>query len=748
MTPNISTTLREALFEKPSLPFPTNSTFRTLVPTMFPAGANFVEFLECQETQVQAELAKTILLALAFESPLFPPNKFIINLLDFESHIAEKREGGFVARDHFIHLVHLYLIGLYAFWYHPALQKWVTENIKSSFPTGASHDRQFVMRKCVEAWRTFVLFHDLGYPWEASTQIDDASPYTAPFKDSYRYAAKDSALYVLSQLVAIEWLVGEEGANLGEILNHLRPMTRRSDEFNFSENDPARLHENLGIYQNAQKLPDLGDLSLVHLIQDTLGRENLIPVIESIADGQPCASPQPALDSFLRTRHFPSHPEIPKSEDVEKWVARLSIPESQANAFRLTFYVKDFRTLLDKYQQAVFAKPDGVDYPQKDFSDFVVEFVSKKIPKWPTDPRARFTDYAFAVYRRMFHVLDFDTLDKIPDPFDLHWDLNRKEFESLEGTVLRRVREVIDGKLTERALELKADPNFEFLKINLGEYLKELTMTLRSPKLPARLEDALSDSIRGELVLKRDLYYYYRALRDPILKLLGDTPPFVEGAKPDVVKLGSSEAGRLASDLIQKRGLGSVDTLKNYRPGYVKGNEVRSYIDHGIASGLFMAVIQGGLGKLHQGAPMHLKPLLRRGSNSYPEYRLNAPKDDAYAAEIIYTTLIHNLYPSEMKGDAKQFRTKMRSSSFSFFALFCDNLQHWDRSFLMNLARGHLPYGVNAGNFNIQIVHNQFRITERGPRVETGERQRRLRGQLNEFLENAAHLISLALMEW
>jgi hypothetical protein len=90
----------------------------------------------------------------------------------------------------------------------------------------------------------------------------------------------------------------------------------------------------------------------------------------------------------------------------------------------------------------------------------------------------------------------------------------------------------------------------------------------------------------------------------------------------------------------------------------------------------------------------------------------------------------------------------LSKSAFSFFALFCDNLQHWDRRALLNQARGYLPYGVRAEHFNVEIVSNRFQITERGPQVEASERDQKLRKQLADFLEGAEQLIELSLTEW
>src|SRR3954451_10349697 len=104
MVGNISANLLEKLFEKPSPP-QRNNSFASLTPQMFPRPSLFVDFLTEHHFDEQVRLAKDILLRLAYESRVFPPNKLLFNLLEVESRLAGvASKAPFNGRDHFVHL--------------------------------------------------------------------------------------------------------------------------------------------------------------------------------------------------------------------------------------------------------------------------------------------------------------------------------------------------------------------------------------------------------------------------------------------------------------------------------------------------------------------------------------------------------------------------------------------------------------------------------------------------------------------
>ena len=76
----------------------------------------------------------------------------------------------YVPQDHFTHLVHLYLLGVYLFTHHKKLNRTIAryferrrqeEKHACSLNSGEAAFGDFVF-----AWRAFVLLHDIAYPHE------------------------------------------------------------------------------------------------------------------------------------------------------------------------------------------------------------------------------------------------------------------------------------------------------------------------------------------------------------------------------------------------------------------------------------------------------------------------------------------------------------------------------------------------------------------------------------------------------
>jgi len=768
MNKGVGMTLRELLFDRPAPPAISAKEYAEFAPLMFPVREEFIRLLDSEEAnEEQIDAAKRILLALAYEAPVFPPNKFIRNLLDFESRVAgEAAGGGHVARDHFVHLVNLYLIGLYIFWYHSPLHRDVCQQLKKSLPSGASRDKRSVRRAVISAWRSFVLFHDLGYPLEAAGQVADATNELSPFTNATDYLAKDSALFVLSQLIALEGLISEEQSTLGEVIEDLGPV-RRNLQVELAL-EPRNWPDEKARLRDAVKIRDLGDFTAVRLAELIVGREGLIPVLETISDDHPCASASPTLNQFLqaRSRSKPIH-----HSQIETWAAEFQLPREEGAHFRLTFYAMGFDKAFEDFLKRVFQfDASDLEEPNIPFRHFARNLLVKRPPDPPNSSNPRFAEFAFAVYEQLLETLDFDDLDRVVQhAIELGWTLSTREYSGLQRIVLTEVTTAIRKRLTEHARVLEQKGDADIAQIGLDAYLTELLAVLHDPELPKSLRPELSAGLSDRVALKTNLYRFYRALRDTIAKQAGDPllcfsqqsrqgrksanrpVPYAVSAKIGVLK--REELGRLTEALLIQRGIPGLQALQQYAPSYFSSARALGLnpVDHGIASGLLFATVHRALRLTLKDAPIPLQGILGLRGGVYSG-DLEAPRPELgeqFASEILYTIFVHNLYPGEFTdANSKKFRTTIRSGAFAFFALFCDNLQHWDRRSLMNQARGLLPYGTNSSRFDVKVVNNRFQITERGPKVEVTERQRRLRGQLDDFLEGASRLIDLNLAEW
>ena len=201
-----------------------------------------------------------------------------------------------------------------------------------------------------------------------------------------------------------------------------------------------------------------------------------------------------------------------------------------------------------------------------------------------------------------------------------------------------------------------------------------------------------------------------------------------------------------------------VDQLLQYRPSFAPvdktGALTKSFSDHGLASGgLFAQMYHGWTNRLHNPVDRpHEHPGLSellnlRGAEEASWMGVNPPH--RCAAEMLYTILVHNLYPKDLlKLGVRNFRTKRDREPFTYLALLCDSLQPWDRKRLYNHATGRIHYTVYAEHFNLTVLNNVIRVHEEGDDLLLDQRLQELRVYLDEYLEGVAQIIRLRLAEY
>ena len=86
---------------------------------VFPGKDDFIRFLQESDSQKRTSIATELLLRLARESGMFIPTRFLTLLLQAEEQYAPSTASrAYVPQDHFVHLVNLYLLGVYVFTHH------------------------------------------------------------------------------------------------------------------------------------------------------------------------------------------------------------------------------------------------------------------------------------------------------------------------------------------------------------------------------------------------------------------------------------------------------------------------------------------------------------------------------------------------------------------------------------------------------------------------------------------------------
>jgi hypothetical protein len=369
------------------------------------------------------------------------------------------------------------------------------------------------------------------------------------------------------------------------------------------------------------------------------------------------------------------------------------------------------------------------------------------------------------MFHRLLESLDFDSFDQERGKRLVIYDkISQLELRGLHGRLLNEIGASLLSLLESRADTLdKGTVSKNITNMPLSEYLKELLGVLgKTGELAGQVERKLSDQIKKKVDLKRRLYVYYDLLKQQITaRIKKDIPKlFVSDTTTQYAfpvpepRWSAFRQNGLSGELdsmLAHRGLGGTGTLESYRPPWAPkpSNYAIPFADHGLASGLLYAEVFETWKAILADTNSALGSLLNlRGINEQDLH--TASLSHSRVHEVLYSILIHNLYPSSFKEDAiKKFRSRPeKHEAFAYFALLCDSLQPWDRKRLFNQATGSLPYTTYAENFNLEIDGSILRITERGDQLRIDERQAALRSYLNSYLERASDLVKLQLSEW
>jgi hypothetical protein len=774
---NILQTLREKLFELPAPPH-REALFEEFTAAMFPGRALFLDFLSERHFERQVEIAREILLRLAFEARVFAPNKHIVNLLNAESRLAGSAgRDAYNGRDHFVHLVHLYLLGLYVFWYHETLHNKVREQLRNLVAPGQDRRRRAV-GAMIAGWRTFVLFHDLGYPWEIAHKLSDSDEFLNPFRRAWHYGAKDASMFGMSQLLGFEWLLAEDAtSSLGDdlALESAREDEREavSEDYLLDELKPATAASILDNWGPARRMPISADSVLPRLLHTIFPETEILAVLESTVDGMAVAADDSMVDEFLRRSAGSEALSIPAWSVLRPLARQHQVPERLRSTHHWVFYIRNVDQNWSAYLDRIFST--ALDEPLPAFQAFASRYLKRYPAPLSATATLRFGDTTFAIYRSLLDTIDFDLHDDgIQTRGDIEYHVIRHEKSSLPDTVLEAILKNLSVRLNARIDTLRKGHHVRggepttLINTPVSDYLPLLLQPLdESQQIADELTESLSKGLHERIELKRELYVLYGFLKGEILRNVKDSTPHIFGdpeprdadpvAKPTwshvTEALLSSDLERVLNERLQ----GGVDALAKYHPSFAPAKSKASsvpFCDHGLASGLFFSQMYDGWAKcLNAGARAPgglsgLSELLQLRGADEIEWLGTAPPQ-RWATEVLYTILVHNLYPKEFATEElREFKTKRDREPFTYLALLCDSLQPWDRKRLYNHATGRIHYTVYAEHFNLTILSNIIRIHEEGDDLHLEQRSLELRKYLDDYLEGVGQIIRLHLAEW
>ena len=149
--------------------------FKKMLYRMFPGRHDFIAFLQSQNVDNQYDIAERIIHRLCYMSNFPPPFYALKDVICVESYIRNMtgKEDSYIPRDHFIHLVYLYLLGIYIFFYNREIYiKIVRDNRYERKRTKYLQEQDNYIKDFISEWKYFCLYHDIGYIAELFSNKD------------------------------------------------------------------------------------------------------------------------------------------------------------------------------------------------------------------------------------------------------------------------------------------------------------------------------------------------------------------------------------------------------------------------------------------------------------------------------------------------------------------------------------------------------------------------------------------------
>lgn len=210
---SVRSTLLKGLFGRPSRILG-GRDFERSRRFLFPCEELFVRFLKTDNSQEMQQLAQRIIGRLCHQHHFLPPTRLITNLLEFEESPANLAdEPGYVPQEHFVHQIHLYLLGLYIFSRHNRIHEMCVAELgrlkrahrqRARLPVASFSTYRFFG----VLWAQFVFYHDLGYPLERVevSRRKEEVDFVKPFVRIRKSCGKDLALKAASRLIVLRHL--------------------------------------------------------------------------------------------------------------------------------------------------------------------------------------------------------------------------------------------------------------------------------------------------------------------------------------------------------------------------------------------------------------------------------------------------------------------------------------------------------------------------------------------------------------
>ena len=748
----INETLLSALFENPQ-PQPQKEEvlrfYRELNDRIFPNRSLFISYLKAQVIDSQYEYAAKILHSLCFYSNFPPPYYALTDINCVENYQKNKTQKAdrYIPRYHFLHIVNLYILGIYIFFYDP---EFYTQIVLENRFERSNQECENVKRDCIKdflsEWKYFCLYHDVGYSAEAlSNQSQDYRSNAfgnlqreSDFKNSFsRNAIVTQMSYfgtieIISRIVFVNMILNCSSEKVTSDHKMFKAFRRSSLCCYIKEDQEitkTKFIEVCSFIDNSIRLEKIYSNHCLKTVLSTVGTQ-AVSIVGSFKD-----SGRIVFISFFDNtscrlvflRDFEDYPELKQlylSPDL------LLHDDYVPDNFELEYLLREENCFDDIYE---FAEADYFrSVLGRANTDLKEQFIG-------ISSERQFLEFQYTVYEWFFQLTEGilnrtleDCLNKAAKAAKVskepetvmaqhRCEINSLIFQSLEGRYYDNINQTCLDCLKEKlgfysGKPSSADDELAVLVSGIvGEFFTSVQNLTKDRTYRDTVTQKAKERFLSDFEQDNDLLWLYSSLYMNLKRVLDQqTISF----NYDYVKTEAAEPPFL-QELIGSKVKEYMDgkTLRQVQDAYEIPYGNRS--DHGIVSSQYAAgifdIYRSAIKSAKEGKEGKLLSILFNMSGDFCMAREKYTQNyDHVFRNVLFSIFIHNLYPSQFKGDneLKNHKTGIQDP-FSYLALLCDALQQWNRPhMLLPSFFESRPNEDTSEDYDIRIKDNTIYIYE------------------------------------
>lgn len=665
-----------------------NNLYRKYFDEIFPDTQLFIDFLKASSDEQSLNYAKKIVEMLIYKINIpFSSQQLLIAINSEVQKRAQHKGHGYIGRDHTIHLVNVYLLGIYIFFNMPFLQEKLIDYYK--FNTISDKfimpNEQAVM-SFLTSWRLFAMLHDIAYPFEMSYSFSNGKKIpnhniinccqNYKTKKIIKYICYEKSIRDFAQYSVLLYILQNYGSKLYDYINI----------HNLRYSSTNKKIDNCDEFKTYTEISNINNIFDYKYICDFLECKNIAILVEN---EHGCIQNIYIDSTIITNQNNIIHP----------------INEASYNNIASTFTKRVFLKNITQLQYSVTKNMSisaGYEEELTKAAELAIQqFIicqDELIEKLPIQK----LEYSFFIYLKSQY-----SLEDCYNGFRHFWGRNYEyqninfQIERIENELSnfkKNVLENIGKDVTETDTTPTINDTWNSFKVLFEEWLKNHYNDKIDPKIN-------EVSQKHQLIIST-LEKIFNALYEKIKSTTLDI-----NIKTDCIAIETMHINCNIKDAAQKE---YIDQINKHLSTYLKyfdsdcDNIIENLsqyktdkylFDHGVISAHIIIAL------------MSIRNII---NNTISWCKTSMSHNIAMEDELFYIAIaaiaVHNIYLDDYN---RQFNSKIKCSinnPFIYFSILCDTLQKWDRPSQENLAYSELKRGFYHDTYDLYIEENKIHI--------------------------------------